>query len=131
VTDLRPKVLVLDEDRLTLELYSRELSCDYQVTTCESVKEARQCLRKQAFHALIIEPALDDETWMILREVRAASNPPEVILCSVDDNRGTGLREGAYAFLIKPVLPTTLHSLLDQIMAEKSFQSTQRLERGS
>jgi FixJ family two-component response regulator len=41
------------------------------------------------------------------------------------------MKEGALVFLTKPVLPATLHSLLDQIVTEKQTQSNQRLERGS
>jgi response regulator RpfG family c-di-GMP phosphodiesterase len=43
--DLKAKVLVLDEDQLALELYSRELGSDYQVITSESVGETRQALK--------------------------------------------------------------------------------------
>jgi DNA-binding response OmpR family regulator len=132
VSDLKPKVLVLDEDLLALELYSRELGQDYQVVTSESVQETRQYLKSHSLDALIIEPAVnEDEGWTLLKEIRSTQNPPLVILCSVEDDRKAGLGQGAYAFLVKPVLPATLHSLLDQVLAKKSFQSARRPERGS
>jgi DNA-binding response OmpR family regulator len=128
----KTKVLLLDEDILTLELYSRELKGDYQVITSESVQETREYLKKQAWDVLIFEPAInEDEGWNLLGEIRAAANPPAVILCSVEDERKSGLGQGADAFLVKPVLPTTLHALLDQIVARKTYQSNQRLEKGS
>jgi DNA-binding response OmpR family regulator len=129
---LKTRVLLLDEDVLALELYSRELNGDYHVITSESVQETREYLRTQAMDVLIIEPAVnEDEGWNLLGEVRASPNPPLMILCSVEDERKSGLGQGADAFLVKPVLPTTLHTLLDQIVARKQFQSNQRLERNS
>ena len=116
-------VLLLDEDVLALELYSRELKGDYQVITSDSVQETREYLRKQAMDVLIIEPAInEDEGWNLLGEVRASPNPPLMILCSVEDERKAGLGLGADAFLVKPVLPTALHALLDQIVARKPIQ---------
>ena len=62
---------------------------------------------------LILEPATDeDEGWTLLKEIRSARNPPRIILLSVQDERKKGLELGAEAFLVKPVLPLTLHSLL-------------------
>jgi len=113
-------VLLLDEDILTLELYSRELKGDFQVFTSQSVEDTRELLGKHGPHILILEPAInEDEGWGLLSEVRAAPNPPIVILCSVQDERKNGYGQGADAFLVKPVLPTTLHALLDQIVARK------------
>ena len=126
------KVLLLDEDVLALELYSRELKGDYQVITSESVQETREYLSKHVMDVLIIEPAInEDEGWNLLGEVRASPDPPLMILCSVEDERKIGLGQGADAFLVKPVLPSTLHALLDQIVAKKQFQSGQRMERNS
>ena len=121
---LKPRVLVLDEDVLALELYSRELKDDYQVITSETVHEARKYLEDLTFDVLIIEPAInDDEGWSLLREIRSALKPPIAVLCSVEDDRCAGYGQGATAYLVKPVLPATLHAVLDQIVAKKTFQS--------
>ncbi len=122
---MKMRVLLLDEDVLALELYSRELKGDYQVTTSASVHEAREVLHKQPLDILILEPTVnEDEGWRLLDEVRAFPNPPLMILCSVNDERKAGLVQGADAFLVKPVLPTTLHTLLDQMVARKQAQSS-------
>ncbi len=123
--DLKTKVLLLDEDVLTLELYSRELKGDYQVFTSMSVQETRELLSRQKPDVLILEPAVNaGEGWRLFGEVRTAPNPPAVIMCSVEDDRKAGMGQGALAFLVKPVLPTTLHALLDQIVAKRQCQST-------
>lgn len=119
VLTLKPKVLVLDDDVLALELYSRELREDYQVITSESVLESRDYLKELSFDVLIIEPAInDDEGWGFLREIQTAGNSPAVVLCSVEDERCAGYSQGALAYLVKPVLPATLHILIDQITAK-------------
>ena len=108
--DIRPTVLVLDDDPLTLELYSRELSVDCRVITSNDVQHARQLLLEQKPDLLVIEPAINcDEGWLLLHELQAAKNPPLVILCSVQDERIAGMGQGASAYLVKPVLPDTLH----------------------
>ena len=127
----KPKILVLDEDLLALELYSRELGGSYQVITCESVAETRLHLRDNLLDAVIIEPAVNDgEGWMLLNEIQASHNPPLVVLCSVEDDRKVGLERGALAYVVKPVLPTELHALLDLALAKRINNNAQRLEKG-
>jgi DNA-binding response OmpR family regulator len=128
----KPKVLVLDEDLLSLELYYRELGDSYQVITCETVTETRQHLRDNLLDAVIIEPAVNDgEGWVLLSEIRISQNPPLVVLCSVEDDRKVGLERGALAYVVKPVLPTELHALLDNALAKRSANNAQRLEKGT
>ena len=121
----RPKILVLDEDLLALELYSRELGGSYQVITCETVAETRRYLKDNILDAVIIEPAVNDgEGWTLLNEIHASLNPPLVVLCSVEDDRKMGLEGGALAYVVKPVLPTELHTLLDLALAKRSANNT-------
>ena len=116
----KPRVLLLDDDVLALELYSRELATGYDVTVCESVSESRQRLNSQTVDILIIEPAIDDGAgWGLISEIQAVSNRPVTIVCSVEDERRAALSRGADAYLVKPVLPTQLHALLDQMMARR------------
>lgn len=128
---LKPKVLVLDEDRLALELYARELGSSYQVITSESVEDTRCHLKRGEIDALVIEPAVNDgEGWALLSEIHAYPNPPIVVLCSVEDERKVGLEQGALAYVVKPVLPTALHALLDQIVTRRSSPHALKLEKG-
>lgn len=122
---LRPKVLVLDEDQLALELYSRELELDYQVITSNSVPDSRRILREQHLDVLVIEPEVnEDEGWAFLKEIQSIADPPFVILCSVVDERKAGLDQGASLYLVKPVLPHTLHILVDQLIAKRANLSS-------
>lgn len=130
--EFKPKVLILDDDVLSLELYSRELAGDYCVATSETVQETRRLLRELAPNLLILEPAVNqDEGWVLLREIQNYPHPPLVILCSVEDDRQAGLKQGAYAYLVKPVLPAKLHLLVNQITAKGPPHTNERLDKGA
>lgn len=120
VEDAKPTILVVDDDVLSLELYTRELSSNYKVIACEQVDEAKRCFRDTLLTAVILEPAINgDDGWQFLHEIRSSLPPLPVIVCSVLDERKVGFEQGADAFLVKPVLPTTLHRLIDQIVMQK------------
>jgi DNA-binding response OmpR family regulator len=128
----KPPILVIDDDELSLELYSRELSSNYQVITSESVEGAREIIKNQAFEALIIEPTINgDGGWALLKEIRASSPSPVVIICSVADDRKVGFEQGADAVVVKPVLPMALHRLIDQLMSKKRISSAQGMDKGT
>jgi DNA-binding response OmpR family regulator len=135
MADSKPRVLVLDEDDLALELYSRELKDNYLVVTCSSVAETRKYLKTQTFDMLIIEPAVNDgEGWDVLKEIPDFPAPPLVVVCSVEDERKTGLERGAHAFIVKPVSMPSLHALLDQmtgqIAAHNLYKPLLKAEKG-
>jgi len=130
----KPSLLIVDDDLPTLELYQRELSEDYLVLTCQERSQAEILIETPGLCAIILEPTLSGgDGWKLLSHLSNLKNRREfsVILCSSSDERKRGLKEGAHVFLTKPVLPATLHTLLDQIVIDKQSQSNQRLERGS
>lgn len=129
MSDERPRVLVVDEDPLALELYRRELEIDYAVTATPSIEETRRFLQEMAFDVVILEPASnEDEGWNLLKEIFSLVAPPAVILCSVEDERKAGLSQGAQVFLVKPVLPAMLHTTVQQVLAVRSNLSNRRAE---
>jgi two-component system, NtrC family, response regulator GlrR len=130
--DVKLAILVIDDDVLSLELYSRELSNNYTVITGESVEEAHRLLKSHAISVVIIEPTVNgDEGWTLIKEIRASPNPPVVIICSVVEDRKAGFEQGADAFVVKPVLPTALHRLIDQILSRKKISSAQGMDKGT
>lgn len=134
MSQTKPSLLIVDDDLPTLELYQRELSEDYLVLTCQERAQAEILLETPGLCAIILEPTLSGgDGWKLLSHLSKLKDRLEftVILCSSSDERKRGLKEGAHVFLTKPVLPATLHTLLDQIVIDKQSQSTQRLERGS
>lgn len=129
MSDDKPRVLVVDDDPLALELYRRELETDYWVTATPSVEETRCILRKLSFDVVILEPASnEDEGWNLLPDIFSLIAPPALILCSVEDERQAGLSQGAQVFLVKPVLPVMLHTTVQQVLAVRSNISNRRAE---
>lgn len=122
--DSKAIILVVDDDVLSLELYTRELASDYRVIACENVEAAQACFKSTNLTAVILEPAVsEDGGWQLLKEIRSFSSPLPVIVCSILDERKEGLEQGADAFLVKPVLPTTLHCLINQIVSQRIAKS--------
>jgi response regulator RpfG family c-di-GMP phosphodiesterase len=130
LTNHKPKILVLDEDLLALELYSRELSMDYEVLISADAHESLHSLSSYQPDVLVIEPATNNNAgWEVLMSIAALENPPNVILCSTQDDRPQQPCPSIDRYLVKPVLPVTLHTLVDQIMAKRLHHLHQRLDQ--
>ncbi len=117
--DAPVSILLLEADAVTQELYARELRRHYRVFTCQDEAEALQILRTENIRAVILEPALANGAgWRLMAEMRRLqlNSPLPIILCSALDERRRGINLGAAAYLIKPVLPVTLRTTLDQIL---------------
>ncbi len=113
-------VLIIENDAPTLELYRRELSQEYKVLSCLNEDDALQLANNAAdLCAVVLEPAISGgEGWGLLSRLIAVLDERRIpiILCSTQDERRRGLKEGAAAFLVKPVLPVELHEILRQIV---------------
>jgi DNA-binding response OmpR family regulator len=112
-------VLIIENDLPTLELYRRELSQDYKVLTCLNEDEALLLAKTKDLCAVVLEPAIaDGDGWELLPKLSAVFGERQIpiILCSTQDERRRGQKEGAAAFLVKPVLPVDLHNTLRQIV---------------
>ena len=111
-------VLIVENDLPTLELYQRELSRDYQILACREAQQALAWLHTQHISVVVLEPAAHNEQgWSLLATIKSLPGPASipVVLCSTLDERKRGMEMGAVAYLVKPVLPTTLRETLRQI----------------
>jgi DNA-binding response OmpR family regulator len=115
----KQEILIIECDLPTLELYLRELGRDYQILACSETQQALSLLQAHSVAAVVLEPSTPDEQgWSLLAAIKnlPGSLPIPVILCSTLDERKRGLEMGAAAYLVKPVLPTTLLKTLRQVM---------------
>ena len=113
-----PAILIVERDLPTLELYQRELSRDYEILTCSETRQALALLCAHRISAVVLEPsAPDGQGWSLLAAIKSLPGPSPipVILCSTLDERKRGMEMGAAAYLVKPVLPTTLRKTLHQV----------------
>ena len=115
----KQEILIIECDPPTLELYLRELSRDYQILACSETQQALSLLQAHSVAAVVLEPSTPDgQGWSLLAAIKSlpGSSPIPVVLCSTLDERKRGLEMGAAAYLVKPVLPTTLLKTLRQVM---------------
>ena len=113
------EILIVECDLPTLELYLRELSRNYQILACSETQQALALLQAHSVAAVVLEPSTPDEQgWSLLAAIKSlpGSAPIPVVLCSTLDERKRGMEMGAAAYLVKPVLPTTLLKTLRQVM---------------
>ena len=111
-------ILIIECDLPTLELYQRELSRDYQILACSEAQQALPLMQTNSVSAVVLEPSTPDEQgWSLLAAIKSLPglSAIPVVLCSTLDERKRGMEMGAVAYLVKPVLPTTLRETLHQI----------------
>jgi two-component system chemotaxis response regulator CheY len=107
----RPKVLLVEQDQATRQLYRRALQPEYDVLATASADEVTGLVGGQTLSAIILEPGPAGGrgwTWLAERQKDPALGPVPLILCTAQDQRRQGRELGAAAYLIKPVLPADL-----------------------
>jgi DNA-binding response OmpR family regulator len=113
--DPRTAVLIVESDPATSDLYVRELGHHFTVLACANAAEALRVLAQQPLDAVVLEPVgLGAQGWDL---PRAARNCPlncrtPFVVCTTLDDRKIGMDRGAAVYLVKPVLPATLISVL-------------------
>ncbi len=112
-----PIILVIDDNAPMLALYAEILRPDHHVFTCSNSQDAADILSAQSVQLVILEPAVAGQNgWELLKKISSEYSVP-VIVCSALDDRKSGLAAGAVAYLVKPVLPTTLREVLKSILS--------------
>lgn len=118
--NILPTILIIENDAITLDLYRRELSQDFDVITCAGKNELFETIYSQDLDAIVLEPiALDGQGWDLFNSILALPASVRsfpVVLCSVLDERKRGMEMGAAVFLVKPVLPLQLMETLYRVI---------------
>lgn len=99
-------ILVIDDDRNILAIVEMYLKkAGYTVITCYSGYEAVQTFRSTKPALVVLDVMLPGKDgWAILREIRAESNTPVIMLTAKGDTgeRVKGLELGADDYIAKP-----------------------------
>jgi len=114
-----PVVLIIEADCQTAELYRRALSTAFRVYTCLDPREATDLLTRYRPSVMVLEPAAQGgRGWDLLAAIQRqpGGRGVPVVLCSTLDERRKGMEMGAAAYLVKPVLPSTLCDALLQVI---------------
>lgn len=106
-------------DRRTLVLYLEELG--FKVLTAESGAEARAKLNDSKPDLILLDVILPDSSgFELCREFKSdpQMNDIPIIFCSskgTDLDKFWGLRQGASAYLVKPLVPEELVGIINQL----------------
>jgi DNA-binding response OmpR family regulator len=119
------RILIVDDDKSILRSLSRILeNCGYQVETVENGKEALGKIKSIHFNLLLVDIRLPDMNGTDLltkakNEIKAAVK----IMITGFPSLETGvksLEEGADAYLVKPVQPKELLSVIESKLTQPS-----------
>ncbi|KAL6569193.1 hypothetical protein OROHE_003474 [Orobanche hederae] len=123
------RVLVLDADPTHLKVLENMLNkCNYQVTTCNLMREALDLLqnRKDGFDIVMSNVSISDmDAFELLKHVRLKMNIP-VIMMSVDGETSTvmkGVQHGACDYLMKPIRMEELQNIWQHVVRKRIHES--------
>ena len=117
----RPRIVVIEDDPSALELIQKVLESDgMQAIPASSGEEGLRLVRDFHPSAVTLDIRMPDlDGWQVLSELKADPSTrgiPVVVLSCVDE-RERGLREGAEAYLVKPLDRQNLVGSLRRILA--------------
>lgn len=135
-TDLRPRVLLVDDEPYVLESLRRLLHAEnFECETAPDAHSATDLLRRKEFEAVITDLSLPDEDGLaVLRRAREIDpNLPVILLTGVGTVREavTAMKEGALDFLSKPADPDALVALVRRAVAHHELVNEVRSLRAS
>lgn len=121
-------ILVVDDYVVTLRILSAQLrKGGYEVITAVSGQSALEKLAQQRFDLAIIDIAMPDmdgiTLLMELRSQPSHKDLPVIMLTAsvLDDDRVRAQKEGATAFLTKPISSWDLLDIVRQLLAQSEL----------
>jgi len=114
------RILVIDDDRLLLELIQRSLeSAGYQVTIAIDGESGLQRVHESQPHLIILDvmmPHMDG--WEACRLLRDSSTVPIIMLTALGSHQDIvkGLKMGADDYLVKPFHPEELQARVEAVL---------------
>ena len=112
-------VLVVDDDRAILRTFSRILQrAGFSTETAENGKEALKKIQSRTFDAALIDVVLGDSNGLDLLPKIEESSPKtvKIMITGADstEKRNEACKNGADAYLTKPVNPETLLNVFQE-----------------
>lgn len=120
--DVKPHVLIIDDDDRLRDLISRFLADhDFRVTAAASAEEARQRMTGMSFDVLVVDIMMPGESGLdLVRDLKTSSpNLPCLMLTAMGEpgHRLHGLESGADDYMTKPFEPLELVLRIKNIFA--------------
>jgi DNA-binding response OmpR family regulator len=114
----RQTILIVENDQPTSKLYERVLQAEYEVVLATLDDDVLSLITACHVDAVVLEPgSMEGRGWSLLSDIKSSPELPAipVVLCTVQDERRRGQELGSAAYLVKPVLPTTLLATLRRL----------------
>ena len=123
------RVLLVDDEANTREVYSRLLESDgHEVTASESAEAAVRAIRESRFDWAVIDVALGGANgFTVLRELRICQPEARAVVITAYDVQETSLRaaaDGADDFLAKPLSWADLRRVLGRAVQPNESRTT-------
>lgn len=102
-----PKILIVDDEPLVLEMFEAMLrDSGYQTTTASSAAQAQKCLTRESFDLIIVDVWLEDDDGFVLAQYAAKVQPKLGVIVITgrpsDRDKEVALASG-FDYLSKPV----------------------------
>ena len=127
MTDVKPTVLIVDDDKSTRDGLNRALSQKYEVTLAESAERALEMAEKQDLDVLLSDMRMPGMDGLTLLQRMLARDPRLIcILLTAYGNVETAveaMKRGAYDFLMKPVNLDHLELLLTRALRSRDVEA--------
>jgi CheY-like chemotaxis protein len=121
----QPRVLIVDDDDMTLEMLEAALQASYQITTASSGYRALALSEAQDFDLILLDvdmPEMDGYATCEGLKAQARSSDVPVLFLSARiniDERLRGYRVGAHDYLTKPFDVSELTSKIELAVAQR------------
>jgi response regulator RpfG family c-di-GMP phosphodiesterase len=120
-----PAIVLIEKDEITLDLYQRELSKSFEVSTFTEIDGVLEALANQEIRAIIIEPEIGSgQGWELIDSIERAflGRRIPVIVCSTRDPNDIHQAGSVAKYLIKPVLPKVLKEKTLEVIKKENFR---------
>ena len=103
----KPKLLIVDDDKHILEAFTLLFEDEYEVKTCQNLKEAVDHVTNDEFDVILLDVELGPDKGLdLLPVIDNMQNKPEVIMISGHEKSHyivPSMRFGVRDYLVKPI----------------------------
>jgi len=116
--NIKPRVLIVDDERNTRKGLAKAFAEKYDISLAESAEKGMELIRSQPFDIVLTDlrmPGMDGMNFV--RRITAMPNPPLVILFTAYGSLQTAIdamKEGAYDYLTKPLSLENVEMVIDR-----------------
>jgi two-component system, NtrC family, response regulator AtoC len=124
-TDVRPSILIIDDDSSLIESYTVLLEDEFQLHTADSGEQGLEILRREDINVILLDIRLPGIDGMeVLRQAKTIDENVDVIMVTAVKNvriAVEAIKLGAYDYLVKPFEIDEVLSLLRRTLERQNL----------